>query len=247
MLISRPFGGLSLPQTKRGLAIQPEGRPRPSDSIVPNGAPTPPPDPPKKPGHGWLGGHLGVEGGEQLLHLKGEAKGVAADAVHTALHAPAPHSMLMATGALGAASGGLGLVLLSKGAREVKEGLEHGDWRHTLEGTGSLMVGTRSLAAGTMMAGHLWPNLPVLTESAALAETMMTPLGLAHGALDAGLGLKDVVDGLGSKDNSLLTQGALGIGMGASLMAAAAGGGLPALASAGFFLAGRVWHGLSKS
>ena len=212
-------------------------------------SPSKPPPHPEKPKHGWLGGHLGIE---HLLHLKGEVHQVTADAVDTALQpaahlAPLSSGFLLTTASLGVASGGLGLILLKNGAEDVKEGLEHRDWRHTLEGVGSLIVGTRSLAAGSVVASHMLPNLHFAAEGAALAGKIMTPLGLVHGAIDAGLGLKDIVSGIQSENGHLITRGALGVGMGASLMTAAAGGGLPALASAGLFLGAKVWHEMATA
>lgn len=218
---------------------QPEPTPVPTSP-----PPVDPPPPPEKPDHGWLGGHLGLE---HLLHLKGEGHQVAADAVDAALQpaghlAPLTSGFLLTTAALGVASSGLGVVLLKNGVEDLKEGLEHRDWRHSLEGVGSLIVGTRSLAAGTVMASHLLPNLRFAAEGAALAGKALMPLGLVHGAIDAGLGLKDIVAGIQGEDRHLITQGALGVGVGASLMTAAAGGGLPALATAGLFLGAKVWH-----
>jgi hypothetical protein len=213
----------------------------------------PPPQKPEKPGHHWLGGHLGLESGEQLLALKAEAHQVAADTVDAALHPAsqvAHHAlssgMMVAASALGTASGALGLVLLKNGAEDVKEGVEHHDWAHTVEGVGSLIVGTRSLAAGAITAGHLLPHSLLVTKTATLAGKLVGPLGLVHGAIDAGLGVKDVVEGIQNDNRDLTIRGALGIGLGTSLMAAAAGGGLPAIASAGVFLAGRVWHDITR-
>lgn len=213
------------------------------DDYVPNGPP--PPDPPPKPGHHWLGGHLSLESVEHWLHAKSEVVGLKADAVDTAIghvaHTGMSTASTIAASALGAASGALGLVLLNLGARDVKEGIEHRDWAHTVEGVGSLIVGTRSLAAGAATVGHLLPHSLLLTETAGLAGKLVGPLGLVHGAIDAGLGVHQIVEGIRGDDKSLITKGALGIGMGASLMAAAAGAGIPALASAGVFLAGKVW------
>lgn len=221
--------------------------PRPNDQIKDDYVPeeSPPPEPPPKPGHHWLGGHLSLESFEHWLHAKSEVVGLKADAVDTAIghvaHTGMSTASTIAASTLGAASGALGLVLLNLGARDVKEGIEHRDWAHTVEGVGSLIVGTRSLAAGAATVGHLLPHTLLLTETAGLAGKLVGPLGLVHGAIDAGLGVNQVVQGIRGEDKTLITKGALGIGMGASLMAAAAGGGIPALASAGLFLAGKVW------
>lgn len=223
--------------------------PPPGPPCPPQG---PPPEPPEKPdsnGHHWLGGHISLEGIEHWIHAKAELAGVkadAADAVDTALghaaHSGLSTPTLMAASAMGVASGALGMILLKTGARDVSEGIEQRDWAHTAEGAGSLIVGTRSLAAGAVTLGHLMPQSLLATKSAALAGKLVGPLGLMHGAIDAGLGVKDIVQGIQADDSHQITKGALGIGMGASLMAAAAGGGVPALASAGLFLAGKVWH-----
>lgn len=227
--------------------------PAAGDHYVPNGPESP--EPPQKPGHHWLGGHLSLEGVEHWMHAKAEVVGVkaevvalkadAADMVDTAIghaaHTGLSTAGTVAASALGAASGALGLVLFHMGARDVKEGIEHRDWAHTVEGVGSLIVGTRSLAAGAATAGHLLPQTLLVTETGALAAKLVGPLGLVHGALDVGLGVNDIVRGMKAENKGLVTKGALGVGMGASLMAAAAGGGIPALASAGLFLAGKVW------
>ncbi|ODT63971.1 hypothetical protein ABS71_13745 [bacterium SCN 62-11] len=224
-----------------------------NDHYVPNGPE--PPEPPQKPGHHWLGGHLSLEGVEHWLHAKSDLVGLkadvvglkadAVDVVDTALghaaHTGMTATATVAASALGAASGALGLVLLNLGARDVKEGIEHRDWAHTVEGVGSLIVGTRSVAAGVATAGHLLPHTLLVTETGALAAKLVGPLGLVHGAIDAGLGVNDIVQGVKGENKGLITKGALGVGMGASLMAAAAGGGIPALASAGLFLAGKVY------
>ncbi len=213
---------------------------------LPNGPE--PPDPPEKTGHHWLGGHLSLESVEHWLHAKTDLvsiKAEAADVVDTAIGHAARTGLssagAVAASALGAASGALGLVLLNLGARDVKAGIEHHDWAHTVEGVGSLIVGTRSLAAGAATVSHLLPHSLFVTKTGGLAAELVGPLGLAHGAIDAGLGVNDIVQGIKAEDPSRITKGALGIGMGASLMAAAAGGGIPALASAGVFLAGKVW------
>ncbi|MBX3171609.1 MAG: hypothetical protein KF760_29640 [Candidatus Eremiobacteraeota bacterium] len=213
----------------------------PRQHVQPN---DPPPEGPK-PGHHWLGGHLSLESFEHWLHAKSEVVGLKADAVDTALghvaHTGMSTASTIAASALGAASGALGLVLFNLGARDVKEGIEHRDWAHTVEGVGSLIVGTRSLAAGAATVGHLLPHSLLITETAGLAGKLVGPLGLVHGAIDTGLGVNQIVQGIRGEDRKLITKGALGIGMGASLMAAAAGAGIPALASAGLFLAGKVW------
>ncbi|MFN8607236.1 MAG: hypothetical protein U0931_06875 [Vulcanimicrobiota bacterium] len=231
-------------------------QPAPRPLVPPPGPPSPPPpDQPDPPGgHHWLGGHISLEGLEHWLQTKSELvalKADAADAVDTALgqaaHSGLSTPTLMAASTLGVASGALGLILLRTGSRDVIEGVQHQDWAHTAEGAGSLIVGSRSLAASAVTLGHLLPHSLLATKSAAVAGKLIGPLGLMHGAIDAGLGVKDIVQGIQTEDASMITKGALGVGMGASLMAAAAGGGVPALASAGLFLAGKVWHDVSTA
>jgi hypothetical protein len=188
---------------------------------------------------GLKAGAVGLKA--DAVGLKADAADVVDTAIGHAAHAGMTTTATIAASALGAASGALGLVLLNLGARDVKEGIEHRDWAHTVEGVGSLIVGTRSVAAGVATAGHLLPHTLLVTETGALAGKLVGPLGLVHGAIDAGLGVNDIVQGVKAENKGLITKGAFGVGMGASLMAAAAGGGIPALASAGFFLAGKVY------
>ncbi len=145
---------------------------------LPNGPE--PPDPPEKPGHHWLGGHLSLESVEHWLHAKADLvsiKAEAADVVDTAIGHAARTGLssagTVAASALGAASGALGLVLFNLGARDVKEGIEHRDWAHTVEGVGSLIVGTRSLAAWTCssrMPASIRPRCPAARRAATCAR-----------------------------------------------------------------------------
>lgn len=220
-----------------------------------SGAPEPP-DPKQTGKHGALGGHIGLEGGEKvllaksgLLNLKTEAHQAASDAVDTTL-APTRHladhalstGMLVAGSALGLASGGLGLYMLHMGLADVRKGLAHGDKLHAIEGANSVVVGVRSLAAGVSLAGHLAPDLPWLAGAGHLAHSALAPLGILHGSVDAGLGVYGVVQGVRSGDARQVRAGLLDIGTGAALATAAAGGGVPALITAGAFLAGKIVH-----
>ncbi|MBT9586100.1 hypothetical protein IV102_22355 [bacterium] len=150
------------------------------------------------------------------------------------------------TGALAGASGILGIVMLAVGIGDIKHGAKHGDKEHVVEGINHVVVGTRSLAAGTSMAGHILHGSEILTSVAGIAKTALLPLGVAHGAIDAGLGAKQVYDGIKAKDAGKVTKGSLGVGLGLSLIAAAAGGGVPALVAAGVFLTGKIAHGIHQ-
>lgn len=150
------------------------------------------------------------------------------------------------TGALAAGSGVLGVVMLAVGIKDIKHGMKHGDKEHTIEGINHTVVGTRSLAAGASMAGHLVHGSEVITTIAGVAKATLTPLGVVHGAIDAGLGAKQVYDGIKTKDTAKVTKGGLGIGLGVSLVAAAVGGGVPALVAAGVFLTGKIAHGIQQ-
>lgn len=225
-----------------------------------SGGPDPGP-PKKKPGpgkHGALGGHIGLEGGEKVLmgaaksalvDLKTEAHQAASDAVDTALaptqqaaHHALSTGLLMAGGALGVASGGLGLYMLRLGLSDLREGISHRNAVHGIEGANSMVVGVRSLAAGVSLAAHLAPDLPWLATLGHAAHTTLAPLGILHGSVDVGLGLYDVVRGARAGDARQVRSGLLDIGTGAALATAAAGGGTPALITAGVFLAGKVVH-----
>ena len=226
------------------------------------------PEQPKPPGHhgkhGWLGGHIGLESGEQATHLLGGAKSglvdlkteahqAASDAVDTALHPArqlgetATHlglsaGMAVASGALGLASGGLGLYMLRMGARDIGQGLSHGNKLHAIEGANSMVVGVRSLAAGVSLAAQLFPHVPGLAGAGHVAHQLVAPLGILHGGVDTALGLHETVTGLRHDNKHKVYSGLLGAGTGVALAVAAAGGGLPALLTAGALLAGKVTH-----
>ena len=183
-----------------------------------------------------------VTGGQNVVHEAAEHGGQVAEA---ASHA-ASGWMSALTGALSAGSGVLGVVMLAVGIHDVKHGLKHKDLEHTVEGANHMVVGTRSLAAGATMAGHLIHGSEVVTTIAGFAKSALTPLGVFHGAVDAGIGVKHVVEGIKAKDGSKITEGGLGIGLGVSLVAAAVGGGIPALVTATIFLGGKIAHGIRE-
>lgn len=151
------------------------------------------------------------------------------------------------TGALAAGSGALGAVLLHTGVKTMKEGIQHKDAEHAIEGLNSTLVGTRSVAAGVNMAGHLIHGSEIVTTVASAAKSVLTPLGVVHGAIDVGLGANQVIKGIKAKDGAKITKGALGMGLGGALIAAAAGGGIPAIVAAGVFLTGKIVHSVRQA
>ena len=213
-----------------------------------------------------LGGHIGLESGEHaashllgaakssLVDLKTEAHGAASDAVDTALgsagqighaaHTGMSTAMELATSTLGFASGALGFYMLSSGIHDMRIGLASKSGLHTVEGANTMVVGVRSLAAGVNLASHLLPEVSWLNHAGHLAKQSLAPLGIFHGTVDAAIGIHEVVQGVRKQNNQLIGAGVLGIGTGVALAAAAAGGGLPALMTAGAFLAGKVAHAI---
>lgn len=141
-------------------------------------------------------------------------------------------------GAVGFAAVGAGLAIL--GANQIRDGLKEGNKEEIFEGTGAALLGVRSGAAALSLAGHGADG--VLGAVAHGAHAVLTPLGIAHGAIDTGLGLHKMVQGIRENDTHKITAGTLGTGFGLALLATAAGGGLPAVATAGVFLAAKVGH-----
>lgn len=208
-------------------------------------------------------GQAGLSGGKQIaqeiLNVKAEAGGealnLAVSGGHNVAQASqagevASHAMsgvaTAFTSALAGASGILGVVLCWAGIKGMREGIRHKDAEHAIEGVNSVVVGTRSLAATTAMAGHLVQGSEVFTAVAGVAKSALSPLGVVHGVIDVGIGAKQIYDGVKSEDSGKVTKGALGIGLGASLFAAAVGGGIPAVVAAGVFLTGKVIHGVRQ-
>ena len=219
-------------------------------------------------GDGLLGGHLGLEGGHHLtkyladaraglLALKANAHQAASDGLDTALNKVTPLTctpheaaaqvamstgLQAATAAVGGASGILGLMLLKSGIKDMLHGIQHRELEHGIEGANATLVGTRSLAVGIATAGHLIHTSSFITQAASIASSTLTPLGVIHGGIDAGLGLKDVVQGIRREDSYQVGKGVLSIGLGSSLIAAAICAGLPAILVAGAFLIGKIVH-----
>jgi hypothetical protein len=76
------------------------------------------------------------------------------------------------------------------------------------------------------------------------AHELVTPLGILHGSVDIGVGAYEVVHGLRNSDYRQVRLGALGMAVGGALVAAAAGGGTPALVTAGALIAGKVGYSI---
>lgn len=202
--------------------------------------------------HGVLSGKTDAAHG--VLSAKSDALSAKTDAAHEVMAAKsdaahvATNTALVATSAvLGAASCGLGGYMLYTGVKDLKAGLHARDAEATIEGANGLLVGTRSLAAAATMAGHVFHGSEVIATIASTAKSVLTPLGLIHGAVDAGLGVKNLVVGVQEHNRSKQVKGGLGIGLGLSLMATAVGGGIPALICAGAFLGGKVYHALHEA
>lgn len=185
-----------------------------------------------------------VTGGKIATHGGHHATPVGEHVQQAAEHTGHAMSGFMAglTGALAAGSGALGAVMLHVGIKGIKHGIKDKNAEHTLEGVNSTIVGTRSLAAATTMTGHLLHGSEVLTTVAGIAKATLTPLGVVHGAIDTGLGAKAIYEGAKSGDSGKVVKGSLGVGLGLSLIGAAVGGGIPALAAATVFLTGKVIH-----
>ncbi len=181
----------------------------------------------------------GHEVGNVVHHGVSEALGEAAiTAGSKAAHGASQVANHLSTGlevALGfgsVASGALAVPLLYNGVKELKAGIKEKDTEKTLEGVGNLAVGTRSAAAATVMAGMLSTS-ELVTTAAGVASQFLTPLGVVHGVIDGVLGVRDIAKGK-------TTEGLLKIAVGTAVTAAALGGGLPAIITAGVFLGAKV-------
>lgn len=191
--------------------------------------------------------HAAAEAKGAVAHGAAEAKSHAASEAGSGLAEAAEASSvltagLLVGGAVGSAVIGVGMGLL--GAHQIKEGLKTQDRELVLEGTGATILGARSGLAAVSLAGHSADGL--LGAVAHGAHAMLAPLGVVHGAIDAGLGVRKVIQGVKEGDQRKITLGTLTTGFGVALVASAIGGGIPAVAAAGAFLAAKVgtqiWH-----
>ena len=176
----------------------------------------------------------------QATHATSETAGELAEHGGEAAH----HLSTGLTTALGvsaAASGGLGAYMLYAGGKELSHGIKEKDGEKVAEGVGQLAVGTRSIAAGTVMAGMADIGGEVVKQAASAAGTVLTPLGLLHGGIDIGLGVKDIVTG---KDK---VGGALKVGFGTAVAAGAVFGGIPLTVAAIGLLGAKMTHSIVKS
>lgn len=149
----------------------------------------------------------------------------------------------VASGLIGGLSGLLGIFMFKSGLKQIKEGRKNKDLEQKIEGANSMVVGTRSVAAGAVAAGHLIHGSEVVATVAGIAKSALTPLGIVHGAVDIGLGARDAYKG-GTEGNWLkFGKGLSGVGLGTSLVLAATGLGLPAVAGAAVFLVPKVLCG----
>ena len=176
----------------------------------------------------------------EATHATSETAGELAEHGGEAAH----HLSTGLTTALGvsaAASGGLGAYMLYAGGKELSHGIKEKDGEKVAEGVGQLAVGTRSIAAGTVMAGMADIGGEVVKQVASAAGTVLTPLGLLHGGIDIGLGVKDIVTG---KDK---VGGALKVGFGTAVAAGAVFGGIPLTVAAISLLGAKMTHSIVKS
>lgn len=219
--------------------------------------------------HPQMAGHIGLEVGEHSLHgashgaAHGTAEATAAKVTHgagEAAAAKATHAtgevasnaadlgatLAVAAGVGAACSGALGVVMLHHGLKEIKQGLKDKNAEHTIEGVGTTIVGVRSGLAGVTLAGMAAHGSEVLTSLAGGAQLLLAPLGVVHGAIDVGVGTKQLIDGVREGDNDKKIKGGLNVGMGLALGTAALGGGIPALVVAGVILGGKIVHGIAQ-
>ncbi len=223
--------------------------------------------------HPQMAGHIGLEVGEHSLHgashgaAHGTAEATAAKVSHGAAEAATAKATHAASGGAGevasnavdlgttlavaagvgaACSGALGVVMLHHGLKEIKQGLKDKNAEHTLEGVGATIVGVRSGLAGVTLAGMATHGSEVLTSLAGGAQLLLAPLGVVHGAIDVGVGTKQLVEGVRENDTDKKIKGGLNVGMGLALGTAALGGGIPALVVAGVILGGKIAHGIAQ-
>lgn len=142
------------------------------------------------------------------------------------------------------ASFGVGAYMLYSGGKEFVAGVKEKSGEKIAEGVGQVFVGARSLAATAVMgAMSVSAETTVGAAFAAVAPAagkLLTPLGVLHGAIDVGLGVKDIATG---KDK---IGGALKIGFGAAVAAGAAIGGIPLTVAAIGALGAKVGYGIYK-
>ena len=191
--------------------------------------------------------HAGELVGDAVQASQSGAHGLAE--VHEATSEAAKHGaevghhlstgLTTALGASAVASGGIGAYMLYAGGKELAHGVKEKDGEKIAEGVGGLAVGARSVAAGTVMAS-MASGSGVLADVASVATQTLTPLGLVHGAVDVGLGVKDLVKG----DK---VDGLIKVGFGTTVIAGALVGGIPLTIAALGMLGLKVGRGIAKA
>lgn len=165
--------------------------------------------------HALTGVHLAVEGAEMAHVLAGALVGG-----------------VVGNGLVGVGMTALGIDQIAQGVHE-KSALE------VVEGVGTTLLGARSglaaLAAGGESLG--WHHATSLVEG---AHGLLEPLGIAHGAIEVGVGGYTLSKGIREGDRDTIVEGIMGIGLGSSVVAASMGGGLPAVVAAAAFLTGKT-------
>jgi hypothetical protein len=206
-----------------------------------------------------LAGHIGLDTLETVAHTTVEQASSAAEVVNAGQTPDllAAHSELTGNAASALSSGwqsaisagsvgcgALGVAMLYVGGKQIHEGIKSKDKAKIFEGVNSTIIGARSgLSALTMSS--LAVHSELLATVAHGAEAVLAPLGVIHGAIDIGLGVKDIIEGIKSHDTGLKIKGALDVGLGAALGVAALGGGLPFLVAASVLVVGKmVEHGI---
>lgn len=182
----------------------------------------------------------GEAGGEKGTHRAKEAAGHIMTGAHLALEAAELADIaagLAVGGPIGATIVGVGMIGL--GASHIREGRKGGSLEQVVEGTGATILGVRSSLSALSLAGGAAHN-PLLHFAAHAAHAVLAPLGFVHGVIDVALGGRKIYQGVKKGDGEKVASGAMGIGLGISLCAAAIGGGIPALAAAALFLGGKM-------
>lgn len=142
----------------------------------------------------------------------------------------------MVGGAVG--YGLLGLGGAAIGGYQIGQGLKNHDKESVAEGISNTLGGISSSAASVSFAGVGAAGVKSAVSS--VAGKLIAPFAVASGAIDAGLGIKELSDGIKEKSAHKITSGALGAAFGIAMVASALGGGIPALVAAGVCWAAQI-------
>lgn len=167
--------------------------------------------------HALTGVHLAIEGAQMANVVTGAFLG----------------------GTLGNSLVGVGMTSL--GTYQVVNGIRERSFLEVVEGTGTALLGVRS-GLEAMATGGDALGMHQVAHFAHGAHGWLEPLGIAHGTIEAGLGAYTLYEGFSNSDKDTMISGAMGIGLGASVVAASAGGGLTAVLAATAFLAGKTLY-----